>query len=280
MKVGFITMEKNENRKPNSVGSSRIRAKWVWKHWDEAEEYQIGEKYDVMIFQKAYWGSMLESFKGIKIFDICDPDWLDQRPVVKVMNLCDAVTTSTEALAKFLRKIFPGKIITCVHDRIDLTEHTLIKKHEGKAKSCVWFGYSGNAGALDRAIDHLIERNLSLTVISDKPYEPPRTIKPFKVVNLPYRYESIYRDLVANDIVLLPELLSLRGKFKSNNKTLTAWALGMPVAKIPEDLDEFSSPIAREREGTLRRKQIEAEWDVKFSVKDYKKLIVKIKNKG
>ena len=70
---GVISMEKHENRQPNSVGSSRIRARWLWKYWNELEEFQIGKRYDFIIFQKSYWKRMLENFKGIKIFDLCDP---------------------------------------------------------------------------------------------------------------------------------------------------------------------------------------------------------------
>ena len=71
-RVAFATMEKIDNRPYNSIGSSRIRARWLINHWDEAEEYQVGGKYNVMIFQKAYWQEMLESFTGKKIFDFLE----------------------------------------------------------------------------------------------------------------------------------------------------------------------------------------------------------------
>src|SRR3990167_32993 len=100
--VAFATMEKIDNRPYNSIGSSRIRARWLINHWDEAEEYQVGGKYNVMIFQKAYWQEMLESFTGKKIFDLCDPDWLVPRPVIESIEYCDAAVTSTETLAEFL----------------------------------------------------------------------------------------------------------------------------------------------------------------------------------
>lgn len=105
MKIAFATMEKIENRPVNSVGSSRIRARWLCDFWPEAQEYHVGEKYDVIIFQKAYWQEMMVKFDGIKIFDLCDPDWLIPRPVVESAQLCDAVVTSTQALADYLKKV-------------------------------------------------------------------------------------------------------------------------------------------------------------------------------
>ena len=104
MKVGFITMEKFENRQLNSVGSSRIRARWVYKYWKEAEEWKTGHKYDAVVFQKVYWRDYMKKFKGIKIFDICDPDWLDNRPVMEAIGLCDAVATSSPNLRDYIKK--------------------------------------------------------------------------------------------------------------------------------------------------------------------------------
>ena len=72
MKIGICTMEKFDNRVVNSVGSSRIRVRWLLKYWPEAEEYIIGKEYDVLIFQKVYWKPMMQSFEGIKILDICE----------------------------------------------------------------------------------------------------------------------------------------------------------------------------------------------------------------
>ena len=67
MKVAILTMEKSENREPGSVGSSRIRGEWLWKYWDEAEEYGIGKRYSAIIFQKVYDKKYLIPFEGIKI---------------------------------------------------------------------------------------------------------------------------------------------------------------------------------------------------------------------
>ena len=92
--VGWLTMEKMDNRTFNSVGSSRIRARWLLPYWKEAEEYVIGKKYDVIIFQKVFWSSFKENgnYKGIKILDLADPDWLENKPVFEYIDWVDATT--------------------------------------------------------------------------------------------------------------------------------------------------------------------------------------------
>jgi len=277
-RIGWITMEKFENRPKDSVGSSRIRGRWVWKYWDEAEEYQIGQKYDVLIFQKAYWKTMLESFEGIKIFDLCDPDWLEPRPVFEAISHCQAVVTSTEALAEYVRKLVKDKPVVCIPDRIDLEAYPEYKKkHEGRAKEVVWFGYAQNQTCLAKTLPFLKERDLRLTVISNLPYNPSKSPEVGEINNIKYNHERINEELMKRDIVLLPEVPGLRGKFKSNNKTLTAWALGLPAAKTPQDLDRFMDAEERTKEGLKRRKEVETKWDVRESVKEWKELLSKLK---
>ena len=212
MKIAFVTMEKTDNRLPNSVGSSRIRARWVYERWDEAEEYRIGGKYDVLIFQKVYWENMMEQFQGIKILDLCDPDWLEGRDVMKYCNLCDAVTTSTEALAEYIRK-FVKVPVTCIPDRVALEEHKPIKKdHKRTVKSAVWYGYSHNAHYLDNTLYHLARYNIGLTAITDRGWNPSNA--PVTIVNKGYNYPGIHEELIKHDIVLLPDTKEkdLKGK--------------------------------------------------------------------
>lgn len=278
--IGFITMEKVENRPPGSVGSARIRGQWLWDHWNEAEEYRVGHPYDVMIFQKAYWREMMINFKGIKIFDLCDPDWLEPRPVVESMEYCDAMVTSTEALAKYLRKFIFDKPVICIPDRINLDEHNPRGEHTGTAKKVVWFGYSHNIHYIQKTFEFLIENDLELVIISNVPYRPPTGYDRLKITNINYNYDHVHENIKACDFALLPETdEDLRGKFKSNNKTLTAWALGMPVAKDPDDLTRFLNPDERNKERALRLQEVKDNWDVKISVEEYKSLIQDLQNR-
>jgi len=279
MKVGFITMEKFDNRARDTVGSSRIRARWVYDVWDEAEEYQIGQEYDVLIFQKVYWENMMLEFKGLKILDLCDPDWLEGKDVMKYAELCDAVTTSSEPLAEYIRQ-FVSVPVVCIPDRVNLEEHTPIKtEHAEKPKSVVWFGYQHNQHYLKYTLNYLIKHNLSLTVISNYAYDVP-PMYDIKIDNLKFAYPKVHGDLIENDIALLPLTTEadVKGQYKSNNKTLTCWALGIPVARTPDELEELLPKEAREQESKKRLQEIQDKWDVQLSVKEYKSLISQLQN--
>lgn len=280
-KYGFLTMEKKDNRKFNSVGSSRIRARWVCKYWDKAEEFHIGKKYDAIVFQKVFWERMLAAFEGIKILDICDPVWLQARSeVVRTLDMVDGVVTSTQPLAGYLNRITPKEMpIICIPDRVDLAEHKPIKgEHVGRGESVVWFGFSHNQHYLIKTFDFLIKNNLKLTVVSNQPMVVPRTFEKLRVENVKYSYESIYQELIKHDFALLPQPDDLKGRYKSNNKDLTCWAIGLPVAKVPEDLARFSDPNERNKEARKRRKEVEERWDVRQSVAEWKELLNEIRS--
>ncbi len=206
----------------------------------------------------------------------CDADWLENRPVFEYIDWANATVTSTEPLAEYIRKLRPDALVKCIPDRIYLPEAIPVKKkHEGKLKKLVWFGYSQNFHYVYNTFEELIKRGIELTMISNSSCEPPLIYRgKIKVNNLPYNYDTINREIIKADAVLLPEPKGdERSKYKSNNKTLQSWALRMPVIKLPEDLDKFMSGEEREAEVTLRRKEVEEKWDSKLSVAEYKTLI-------
>lgn len=278
--VAVATMESFDNRPPNTVGSSRIRARWLLPYWEEAEEYQIGQKYQTIIYQKVYWKEMLKQFDGIQIMDLCDPDWLEKKPVFEFIDLADAVVTSSPALRDYIQKLRPEKKVVCIPDRIYLPEHQPVKtKHEGLGKKAVWFGYSHNTHYLTKTLEQLILNGIELTVISNEPYQPPYAYKALKLKNVPYDYSTIHKELIKADWVLMPQPTEdEKGQFKSDNKTLTAWALGMPVVTLPEQLTLFvNDPKAREEESKKRLQEIKDKHDVRISVEEYRKLITELK---
>lgn len=280
--VALLPWEKMDNRKFNSVGSSRIRMRWLLPYWKEAEEYIIGKKYEVMIFQKVYWKEMMTSFEGIKILDLCDPDWLEGKPVFEFVDLADAVTTSTPALAAYIKKLRPDKKhVLCIPDRVYMPEAVPVKSNYGdKLQKVVWFGYAHNARYLQSTFNELITRGLELICVSEAEIDIPYMYRShLKVQNIPFNYASLNRELIKADAVLLPDPAEMdeRGKYKSNNKVLQAWSLGLPVIRLPEDLDAFSSAAAREEEGKKRRKEVEELWDCKISVTEYQNLIEEIR---
>lgn len=274
MKIGILLFENWHRRGP--AGSSKIRGHWLIKYWDEAEIFQQGGKYDAVIFQKCYWTDYVKEYNGIKILDMCDPDWLDTMPVVEVIQYCDAVTTSTEELRDEIKKFAGDKPVVYIPDRQDLEFHNVQKVHEGIAKKVIWFGYAHNSHVLDKTIAFLRKNNLELTVLSNcrPPYAKAKTNIKYDWPNPEFDFNKIVID---NDIVLMPENLSARGRFKSPNKTYTAWSLGMPVAVTPEDIKRFMDPEERKKEAELRLKEVREKYDARQSVKEFKQLIEQIK---
>lgn len=278
--VGILTMELYEGRQKNSVGSSRIRGTWLANHWPEAELFKIGKVYDTVIFQKAYHLDFMKIFPGVKILDLCDPDWLEGKPVKEAIELCDAVTCSSEALREFLSKI-TEKPVVFIPDRVDLTAHTERKAHTGRAERVVWFGYHGNHKVLDGALMTLRRMNLGITIISDMPYYPQGNVEGIddewfakNVRNIKYDPETANQEIVdGGDIVINPKIDNGRFKFKSENKTYISWALGMPVAKDSDDIERFMDPEERQKEADLRRKEVEEKYDVRKSVEEFKAVI-------
>jgi hypothetical protein len=290
MKVGFITMEKMQNRLLNSVGSSRIRARWLWNNWKGAEQFRVGSKYDVIVFQKAYWPLMLEHFEGVKIFDICDADFLDAAMKYDVMNLinqADAITTSTEMLADYISK-FTSKPVRCIADRIELTEHENIKQvHGEKLQHLVWFGYGMNFVYLDKVLqsditqDLFKKHGLTLTAYSDSEIQLSENCRNIPFEWKKYNYERMHDELIKYDAALFPVGrgdTTVRGRFKSNNKTLTCKALGVPVIHEPKDIERLITQKEREKESKDNLEEIYEKWDVKISVKEFKQLIEEIQN--
>ena len=222
---------------------------------------------------------MIDGFDGIKIMDLCDPEWLDNnRPYFNLMSKCDAIVTSTKALAEYIGKIITDKPVLCIPDRVDLEEHKISKEVKDAwstdlPKTAVWFGYSHNFYHIEKTLDVLRKHNLKLTVMSDKNLKIPDEYESLELHNVKYDYNTAHEIIARHDIAILPTTEDLKGRFKSNNKSITAMALGVPVARLPEDLERLMNPKERKKASEQGLKEVKEKWDVKISVKEYKKLI-------
>lgn len=266
MKVGFVLFSKYHQKK--DIGSSRIRGEYLINNMPEAEEYIQGKKYDVIVFQKTYWKEMIKEFEGIKILDLCDPDWHETgQEIVQMLNNVDAITCSTEALKNEIEQ-FSNTPVFFIPDRIDLKTLPKPKEHKiKKAKTCVWFGYSGNIEALEVALHKIKKEGLKLKVITDGSYNAQG------VECIKWEIKTAYKEIQKADFAIFPEYTSGRYLYKSNNKTVLAWALGLPVAKNADDLERFIYPAERIKEVKRRKKEVKEKYDCKQSVFDLRKII-------
>jgi len=118
----------------------------------------------------------------------------------------------------------------------------------------------------------LQKRNLSLYVISNSEFIPNNDYG-VEVSNIKWTPNDAFMDIQNGDFVINPSSPLKELRFKSNNKTLISWALGMPVVNEAADMDRFLNPVERQKEIDIRQKEIEDKWDIELSIKQYKELI-------
>jgi hypothetical protein len=288
MKGGFLSFANFHGRK--DIGSSRIRSDWVVKHWPEGiginvENFVQGHAYDFVVYQKVYWIKHAKEYKGIKILDMCDADWYDwEYSIDEMISYMDAVTTSTEALAEAIRKIIKGAVasghmkeeipVVWIDDRMCPEWHSVKKtEHEDKIRWVTWYGYSHNLRTIDPIVPYLKAQGYQLCVIADKAYKHADK-------NLPWTKESINRDIVENsDIVLNPRMDWGKWQYKSDNKTVSAWALGVPVARTLEEFESLLTKEAREQEAEKRFKEVEERYHPRLSAVQYAEIVIEAKKR-
>ena len=273
----FLLYSKVHSR-PDTA-SSRIRGKWLIKYWPGVEEWHYGRKYSFCIFQKVYDIEIAKTFPGIKILDCCDPDFFDKQPFVEMIQEVDAITVSTEALRATIQGM-TDKPVVIIPDRIDLEFMREKKIHRGRAKEVCWYGYSHNSSSLKSLRESLIKFDLGISFICDKPISIDDATSE---VHIRERYtkwnlETVNKEIIKSDFVVMPGSRDPNYRFKSNNKTTNAKSLRMPVATCTEDVERFLDPIEREKEAEIGYQEVIKHYDVRQSVSEMKQLIEDIKN--
>lgn len=265
------------------AGSTFLRVDGLVSNAPDFERYQHGRRYDNLIFQKAYWIEMMELFDGPKILDLCDPDWINTNiDIIAVSSLVDAITCSSPELTELVKRMLPTKIVFHVPDRLNFQLFPEVGKlHSGHAKKAVWFGFVHNAHeTLPQLLPSIIKNNLELTIIADKPYSQDDDIKKLNPHFNLYNQSTAYNLISEADIVLNPRSAKAFYKYKSNNKSIIGWKLGLPVAVSNEDIDRFIDPEERNKEAGEMKKLVEAEYNILQSAQEYRKIFSLIKTKA
>jgi hypothetical protein len=155
--------------------------------------------------------------------------------------------------------------------------HKSQKQHTARAKAVAWFGYAHNLQVLDQCIKPITDLGLELIVISNNPYHPPAGFaSKLDLTNYTWGANTVNDDLLKADIVINPKLSGLRFRYKSSNKTIKSWALGLPVAMDDKDLKRLVDPVNRKAEADKNLAEIMEKWQVQKSVDEYKNLIAEL----
>lgn len=283
MNIRFFDFSMYHGKNP-PAGSTHLRVRQLLKYWPEAKLYRYGENPDVMIFQKVYVTQdykFHKHFENIKILDICDPDWLEGMMGLKeTIDAVDAVTTSSKGLAKFVKQL-TDKPVVHIPDRFDTSSMPSPKNHTHEAKTVVWYGYRHNAETLKAAMNAINELGLDLIVIAEDdpmawqwlPGEIGDKFRKTRYKFIKYKEETICADLQRADYCILPYGARPIDPFKSNNKTVRAIMVGLPVAKTREDMEKFMKPEERRKYLEEHYNDTMIYYDVRNSIQQYEELI-------
>lgn len=254
--------------KETYCASDRIRGEWIIKNSDQFEIYREGIKYDAVIFHKPV--PKIAEFEGIKILDLCDSVWKQIPNFKELIIPVDAIIVSTEGLKEDLGKI-TDKPIHVVGDGHDLEYYSTKtdNKHINKAKEVVWFGYAQNAHCLEPLVKTIKNKGLKLKVLAQCPLPPLDKADEF----IKWDVDTCIEEISKSDFAVLP----FNGKLKSNNKDVTAYLSGIPVAKTEKDIIRLISPEER-RKDMEKVSELAERYDAKNKAKKYLNIIDKLKN--
>ena len=262
------------------VASTDLRVEPIVKHHPDFEKFIHGKMYDSLIFQQAFWKEMAMLFDGPKIIDLCDPDWLKYEfDFVELGHHVHAITCSSAELRDLVQRYIPNKIVEHVPDRFDFSlfpkPHGL---HHGKAKKAVWFGYTHNAHeTLPQLAPRIKEYGLELLIIANEPYSQEDEILALNPSFVKYEHDSCRQLISESDILLNPRSNRAYFRYKSNNKSVIAWKLGVPVAVTGDDIARLMDPDERNRE-IEKYAFVEKEYDIAKSAQQYRDIIRRIKD--
>ena len=260
---------------PRDSGSVKLRAEWVCRHWPEAAVYDGSQRFagaQLYVFQKAYlvartreWIQKVAKWRDRGrcrlAFDLCDPDFLEPehaRRMSALLPLFDFATVTTEALGAWMEQRLPTYVIP---DRVDLEELDKIGRKTDTSDTdeprLVWAGYERNVPAMRMLQPRIEELGLEADVL---------------VMDSPIPFENFWRMMLQYDVLLNPRPDVPPFSYKSDNKTLIAWALGLPVARTAQELEELCDPEWRRVEAASRRAEVESDWSVALSVQEWQRI--------
>jgi hypothetical protein len=88
-----------------------------------------------------------------------------------------------------------------------------------------------------------------------------------------YLPDTAYKEIQEADICVLPKMNRPQDRFKSENKTVIANLLGLPVAVDADELDKLMDASSRNLAVNAVYDKLKQDYDCRLSVKQYKELI-------
>ena len=237
--------------------SERFWCDWLLKplNADKYNGTQNLEDYDLIIYQKAHNNAAVRFSKQyrhkVQVFVETDPEFLfpEGRNLKEIMANMDFIIASSEGLAEGMKQF--GKPVYMLSEGHDLNFYKIKKVHEDRKPIMVWYGYSENFERIKPLLPIIDAYKLELITICDKPVGAGKFVK--------WDLNTFNQEVIKGDVVLnLPDNDGL----KSNNKTISAWLMGMPVVERTSDIFRFMKYNERIKEGKEKLKYAEKEFDI------------------
>jgi hypothetical protein len=196
--------------------------------------------FDAIIWQKYVDLEIAQVLKAQgkrQYWDVCDPMWWwDPKESDAICALVDGVVTSNNNLEIDLERCLDDEVRTyTIPDRLEVEHFPLKREHSDLSPvRLIWYGIASNRVSLYAALANL-ERlaanghRIELTIFDDHPEAEWCVTDAFAIYHTRWSLEKENAVIASHDIALLPPYPGPWGKVKSNNKTLTAWACGLPV---------------------------------------------------
>lgn len=298
--IGFCTYQATFQ---GNAASTRIRVTWPAKYMDKV---YIGEdekelfKCKAVVFQTRWDNEDVKlakrlKAKGIKILcDFTDPYWLKEyggcipKDFQDMVDISDCVMFPTSGIEKSFIDTFGDKQTVVVADRIDLDIYDRVKRHTDKTEyRILWHGSYGNICSMELARNDLEklgkEFKITLSCVYDHAYE--HEINEFDNIGLEcfeWTEQKVIDEMLLCDVSINPRYDNWKS-YKSNNKTVAAWACGVPCVErdfYKEIKRYLSSAKVRNIEGAKFREVTEKQYDVKDTAKQLTQVISSLVKTG
>lgn len=275
---------------------ARMRAYWPARYmpdaavvtWDGVRAGELPEvgAGDAVIFQKLVDVGLMRSLRdrGALVFwDVCDPAWwFNPTDAREAVEAADGLVGSCWPLVDDLSS-WSGRAARMIPDRVLLDHFTHKRAHEeSRPVRLIWFGSMQNRVALYAAGASLARlrangHEVTLTIFDNAPDNPlPGFDAELPVYYTRWALEREAETLAAHDIALLPSYPGPWGSVKSNNRTVTAMAAGLPVASgfSYEALRDLVCDVQLRREKAAEGlRLVRRDWNVELSAVEWLTLI-------
>ena len=213
--------------------------------------------------------AQIKKASGIVLLDYTDHHLGTHSPMTafyqQAAHLADRIIVPNEALQSALSHEYSIQAEIVVVD--DALEFQLVKPKKARLQAdkanVLWFGHPSNAHFLCEFLEvwPQSETPVELLIVSSQPTLETlaayrfRKVPPVNIKFMPWSLQNLPQAAKHSDFTIIPSSVHSNKKFVSNNRLVTALALGLPTLATPlpsyQEFAEFFSPLSPDNLLTL-----------------------------